>query len=80
MLAKGSLKHGDLHHAPLVHLRNDGEINTLSSDEIKYFLEDLLKFQEGQVDDFGIVRRAEMEITPRKPKLEPEGSNKKSSK
>jgi lipopolysaccharide biosynthesis glycosyltransferase len=67
-LASGEKKQGDFVHAPLVHLRNDGEINTLSTEDIKFFLQDLLKFSSGEVDELGILKRAEMEITPRKQK------------
>ncbi|KAL3910782.1 MAG: hypothetical protein SGILL_007557, partial [Bacillariaceae sp.] len=78
-LGHGKVK--EIKHAPMVHLRNDGGVGGLSKQALKYFMRDLLKFDEDQKDVLGITDTMEMETTPRKnPRKKKKKKKKKKSK
>jgi hypothetical protein len=62
----GSGKIASLNHAPMVHIRNDGGVGELPFRAIKYYMRDLLKYEEGERDTLGIATKMEMETTKKK--------------
>mmetsp|Transcript_23434 Transcript_23434/g.43521 ORF Transcript_23434/g.43521 Transcript_23434/m.43521 type:complete len:345 (+) Transcript_23434:2-1036(+) len=59
-------KRKSLKHAPLVHIRNDGNTNHLPEKDMMGFMMDVLQFQSTTEDVHGLLKKPCMEVTEEK--------------
>jgi hypothetical protein len=48
------------YYSPLVHLRNDGGTKRVQPGNIKVYIQDVLKFEDGQKDELGVLKKMVM--------------------